>query len=248
MDNGGLVLADKIYTTIKNNNFISFIILGNRDIGKSTYALKALYEAFLKLGYSKKEAWILALSCIHFRIPSVIDYLKEGTDLYKSKGVKQPALIWDDLRKYASGQEYHIDRILYKELTGLLDTIKIPINVFIGTCPSMKGVMGILQDYDSYQINVQYSTRGGQYRLAKGYLWKTSPSGKRNVYSKFTDTFRCWLPTKIWKKYEMEKRIPASEESIEALETIAQKKEIAKKEWKIRQYKINKEFKKLNQV
>lgn len=245
MDNGGLILADKIYTAIKNNKFLSFIILGDRDIGKSTYALKALFEAFLKLGRSKEEAWIMALSCTQFKIPDVINYLKEGIKSYKADNIKKPVLIWDDLRKYASGQEYNTDRELYKQITGLLDTIKIPVNVFIGTCPSMKGVMGVIQDYDSYQINVQYSTRGGNYRIAKGYLWKTSPKGQRTLYPKFNDTFVCWLPTKIWKEYEMNKRIPASEDSIESLEKIEQKKKMAEIEWKLRQHKLNKQFEKI---
>lgn len=217
MNNGGLVLARKIYETIKNNHFRSFIILGDRDIGKSTYALKALFEAFILLGYEKKEAWNLALSCIKFSIPSVTAYLKEGIQEYKLNQIKKPALIWDDLRKYATGQEYTLNRKLYKEITGLLDTIKIPINVFIGTCPGMKGVMGVLQEYDSFQINIEYSTRGGKYRIAKGYLWKTSPKGQRAIYSKFRDTFLCWLPTKVWNQYEAN-RIQASEESIMAVE------------------------------
>lgn len=216
-DNGGLVLSRKIYETIKNKHFRSFIILGDRDVGKSTYALKALFEAFILLGYTKSEAWIASLSCIKFSIPDVTAYLKEGIQGYKLNQIKKPALIWDDLRKYATGQEYTLNRKLYKEITGLLDTIKIPINVFIGTCPGMKGVMGVLQEYDSYQINIGYSERGGKYRVAKGYLWKTSPKGQRAIYSKFRDTFLCWLPTKIWKEYEAE-RIKASEESILAVE------------------------------
>ena len=47
----GLILGKKIYTTIKNNKFVSYVVIGDRDIGKSTYTLLALYEAFLRLGY-----------------------------------------------------------------------------------------------------------------------------------------------------------------------------------------------------
>lgn len=222
MNNGGLILAKKIATAINNNRFLSFIILGDRDIGKSTYALKALFEAFILIGYDIEEAWNLALDCIKFSIPAVTKYLREGTEQYRKERIKKPALIWDDLRKYASGMQYHLDRELYHEISGLLDTIKIPINVFIGTCPGMKGVMGILQDYDSYQINLSYSTRGGNYRIAKGYLWKTSPMGQRAIYPKFKDTFLCRLPNHIWLKYEDE-RISASEHSIDAVEKSSKK-------------------------
>lgn len=242
--NGGLVLGKKIYESIKNKTFRSFIILGDRDIGKSTYALKALFEAFTLLGYDKKDAWGLALSCIKFSIPSVTSYLKEGTELYKKTHTKKPAIVWDDLRKYAGGIQYHINRDLYNEIAGLLDTVKIPVSCFIGTCPSMKGVMGILQDYDSYQLNVQYSTRGGKYRLAKGYLWRTTPAGQRKVYSKFEDTFFCRLPNKIWLEYEKD-RIKASEQSIEAMEEIAKKKEIAEYEWILRQHRVREQMKQM---
>jgi len=243
-NNGGLVLSKKLYTAIKNNKFLAFIILGDRDIGKSTYALKAVYEAFIMLGYSVEDAWEKALSCIKFKIPDVTTYLKEGVKEYKETKKKKPALIWDDLRKYASGQEYHTNRELYKEISGLLDTIKIPINCFIGTCPGMKGVMGILQEYDCYQININYSTKGGRYRLAHGYLWRTSPMGQRTLYPKFNDSFNCWLPTVIWRRYE-EERIMASEESIEAVERIAEKKKIEELETKLRKIRLQQKIKKI---
>ena len=247
MNNGSLILSKKIATAIKNNKFLSFVIIGDRNIGKSTYALIALYEAFMILAddpYAEDECWDKALECIKFKIPDVTEYLKEGTEQYKKDRTKKPALVWDDMRKYASGTQYFLDKDLYNEISGLLDTIKIPINVFIGTCPSMKGVMGILQDYDSYQINIGYSTRGGMHRLAKGFLWKTSPMGQRTLYPKFKDTFRCRLPTDIWNKYEKD-RIGASEQSISALEKIEQKKNLRQIEEKMREEKLKRKVKKL---
>ena len=247
MENGGLILANKIATAIKNNKFLSFIILGDRNIGKSTYAIKALYEAFMILAddpYAEEECWDKALECIKFKIQDVTDYLREGTEQYKKDKTKKSALVWDDMRKYASGTQYFLDKELYNEISGLLDTIKIPINVFIGTCPSMKGVMGILQDYDSYQINIEYSTRGGDYRLAKGFLWKTSPKGQRAIYPKFHDTFFYRLPNRIWNKYEND-RIEVSEQSISALEKINEKRKLREMEYKIREHKLKLRVKKL---
>jgi len=249
MENGGLILANKIATAIKNNKFLSFIILGDRNIGKSTYAIKALYEAFMILAddpYAEDECWEKALSCIKFKISDVTDYLKEGTTQYKLNKTKIPCLVWDDMRKYASGTQYFLDKELYNEITGLLDTIKIPINVFIGTCPSMKGVMGVLQDYDSYQINLGYSTKGGNYRLAKGYLWKTTPKGQRIIHSKFRDTFYYRLPNKVWNTYEKE-RIEISEQSIEALEKIEQKKKVREMMEIVRVHKLQQKINKINE-
>jgi len=249
MENGGLVLGKMIATAIKNNKFISFIVLGDRNIGKSTYTIKALYEAFMILAddpYAEDECWKKALECIKFKTEDVTDYLKEGTAQYKKDKTKKPALVWDDMRKYASGTQYFLDKELYNEISGLLDTIKIPINVFIGTCPSMKGVMGILQDYDGYQINLGYSQRGGDYRLAKGFLWKTSPKGQRAIYSKFKDTFFYRLPNKIWNEYEKE-RIEVSEHSITAVENIEKKRKLRELEEKVRAYKLQQAIKKIKE-
>ena len=249
MENGGLVFGKMIAMAIKNNRFLSFIVIGDRNIGKSTYTIKALYEAFMILAddpYAEDECWKKALDCIKFKISDVTDYLKEGTSQYKKDKTKKPCLVWDDMRKYASGTQYFIDKELYNEISGLLDTIKIPINVFIGTCPSMKGVMGILQDYDSYQINVEWSPRGGNYRLAKGFLWKTSPKGQRAIYSKFRDTFYYRLPNKIWNDYETQ-RIEISEESITAIEKVRQKRNLRNMEDKIRSLRLKQKIKKLEE-
>jgi hypothetical protein len=216
-NNGGLILANKIYTAVKNKRFASYIIVGNRDIGKSTYALKVLYEVFLRLGEDPITAWKSAMGCVKFSIPDVIKYLREGTELYKKNQTKKVALVWDDLRKHATGTKYRNSPRLYDEIIGLLDTIKIPIHCFIGTCPNMTGVMKVLQSFDGFQVKIKYSTKGGRYRLAKGYLWETSPMGQRSLYTKFKDTFDCRLPNWVWHDYEVD-RIKATEHSIDAVE------------------------------
>ena len=218
-----MILSKKIAAAIKYNWFISFIIIGDRNVGKSTYALKALKYAFMLLGYTEKESWIMALDCIKFTIPEVTEYLMDGVALYEDTHTKLPCLIWDDLRKYAGGINFFLDKRLYSEITGLLDTIKIPINVFIGTCPSMKGVMGVLQDYDTYQINIIHNARGRDYRTAKGFLWKTSPMGQRTLYPKFRDIFYCKLPNAIWTDYE-QRRIEITKQSIRAVSEASSKK------------------------
>ena len=232
----GLILGKRIAAAIRGNTFKSYIIIGDRDIGKSTYALLALHEAFLRLNYragfddiereeehQDSTAWWMALSCIKFQIPEITKYLKEGTELYKATATKKPAICWDDIRRHGSGLLYFTNKELYSEISGLLDTIKIPINVFLGTSPSMQGVMQVLKNYDGYQINIGYSKLGFRYRKSKCYLWKTSPMGQRSLYPKFNDTFNCWLPTKVWRKYEKQ-RIFASEQSIDAVEQADRKK------------------------
>ena len=247
MIHDGLILASKIATAIKNKKFLSFIIIGDRDIGKSTYAIKSLYEAFMILAddpYASDECWQKALDCIKFRITNVTEYLQRGIEMYTETKIKLPCLCWDDMRKYASGTTYFLDKELYNEITGLLDTIKIPISVFIGTCPSMSGVMGILQNFDSYQINLSYSSRGGRYRIAKAFLWHTSPKGQRWIQPMFQDTFQCRLPNEIWKKYEIE-RIQASKDSVVALQNIEEKKKLKVMERALHAHRLRAKYKKL---
>ena len=249
MIHDGLILASRIATAIKNKKFLSFIVIGSRDIGKSTYSIKALYEAFMILAddpYASDECWEKALSCIKFRINDVTEYLKRGIDQYTENNTKLPALCWDDMRKYASGTTYFLDKELYNEITGLLDTIKIPISVFLGTCPSMAGVMGILKNFDSYQINLSYSPRGGKYRIAQAFLWHTSPKGQRWIEPRFQDIFLCRLPNKIWKKYEID-RIQASKDSVVALQNIEEKKKLKEIEQKLRAHRLRNKFKQLEE-
>ena len=212
----GMYLSKMIASTIRNKGFRSFMIIGDRNIGKSTYALVALHEAFLILGDDEITAWTKALSCIKFNVDAVTSYLNKGVEMYETDKTKLPALCWDDLRKYASALTFFSNRELYGEISGLLDTIKIPLNVFIGTCPSVQGIMNIIRSYDGYQINIGYSKKSGRYRDAKCYLWKTSPMGQKTLYPKWVDTFFCRLPNWVWKDYELD-RVAASKQSIAAV-------------------------------
>ena len=75
--------------------------------------------------------------------------------------------------------------------------------------------MGVLRDYDTYQINIiQHKQK--DYRIAKGFLWRTSPMGQRALYPKFKDTFYCRLPNSIWLQYE-KRRIEITKDSIKSV-------------------------------
>ncbi len=191
VDNSQLVLANKIYNLHNKNNFSSFTVLGDRDIGKSTYSLKATQGAFMKIGYDYDEAWRLSLECIKFSIPQVVEYLKDAL----TGDEKKLVLVWDDVRIFAAGSQYFLNLKLYNELIGLLDSIKVAINCLILTCPSVQGILGVLKSYDDFQIKIKPARGiGADYRIAKGYKWDTLPSGQRRIYSKFKDTFYCRVP------------------------------------------------------
>lgn len=179
------------------NGFRSYDVLGERNIGKSTYALICAYWAYRKLGYTKNESWERALHSICFTIQEVIDFLTYAAN----ENEKEFLLIWDDVRVFASGKQYFMNMKLVDKLSGVLDTVKTVLNNMVLTSPSMKGTLGILETFDSYHIIIRQSPSGGNYRMAKGYKWSTSPSGQRRIYSKFRDNYICRLPDWVYDLY-----------------------------------------------
>lgn len=195
-EDGGPILSRKMVYAYPSG-FQSYFIIGKRNIGKSTYALKSTYYALKKLGYSEQDAWEKSLRSICFSIPQVIDYLQYAAE----KDEKEFILIWDDMRVFASGSQYFLNIRLVQKLIGLLDTIKIVLNNLIMTCPSTTGILGVFKSYDDYQIHILQSPKGGEYRLAKGYQWNTIPAGQKRIYKKFRDEFYCHLPDWVYKQY-----------------------------------------------
>jgi hypothetical protein len=59
-------------------DFGSYAIIGRRNVGKSTYAIKATMEALRKTGLTKEEAWEKALDCVCFTIPEVVTCLRNA--------------------------------------------------------------------------------------------------------------------------------------------------------------------------
>jgi hypothetical protein len=85
-----------------------------------------------------------------------------------------------------------------------MDVIRSALCTVILTCPSDKGLLGILTSYDQYQIRISYSidNPGGTWmRTAKGYIWNTLPSGQKRIYKKYIDEYSCYLPNDVYEKY-----------------------------------------------
>lgn len=210
-----LILAKKI-KGVYPDGFGSYMVIGRRGIGKSSYALKCLYNAYVLLGYDEDEAWKKALSSLQFSISEVITFLKRCVN----KDEKELCLIWDDTRTFASGSQYHLNMKLCTQLGSLLDTVRTAINCLILTCPSSEGLLGILKTYDDYLIKIKYSDRGGFYRVATGYLWSTLPAGQKRIYTKFRDNYSCRLPDDIYKKYMVRRKKALSNILVDVEQTI----------------------------
>jgi hypothetical protein len=217
-------------------DFGSYAIIGRRNVGKSTYAIKATKEALQRCGLSEEEAWEKALNSVCFSIPEVVDCLRDALRVKKETGKKLEVFIWDDLRVHGSGSKYFTEFRLVEQLRGLFDTIKTIVNNVILTSPSMVGVLGFLKTYDDYEIRIHHpSNLGERKRLAKGYQWNTNPSGQRRIYKKFRDIYVCRLPTDIYIRY-MHRRDDATEKALFGVQKMYEETEMELK------HKIEREY------
>jgi len=196
----GLVLSRKIYTAINNPvaTFFSCNILGERGIGKSVYALKGIHGTFVQMGMSENEAWRATLRCLHYKIEDVINFLLTAVE----EGRREPVLLWDDVGVHAGSSKYFSQMLLVEKLKGCMDVIRTSVACLLMTTPTRVGLLGILKNYDDFQVKIYHSPRGGWYRVARGYKWSTIPSGKRCVYKKFRDSYSCYLPNLIFNQYK----------------------------------------------
>lgn len=216
--NKGLITAKKI---VKGHpyQFKAFLVVGDRGIGKSTYGLRVAREVFFQMGYSEEAAWEEALNCCKFRIQEVIKFLKESTLSDNPK----PLLMWDDIGIHASGSKYFLNMKMVDKLKATLDTIRTAISGLIMTCPTDKGLLGMITSYDDYKLIVNFHSRGGMYRYVTAYKWKTLPSGKRIIQTQYHDVYNCYIPDKYFKRY-MDMRKTALKETLDQLDDSMKKK------------------------
>ena len=183
------------------NSFCGAIVTGARGIGKSSFVLNAVWELFRELGYNETEAWNKTLEHCKFTITDVIEFIEENV----ISAEKAHVLIWDDAGVHASTMEWWTNRDALKRLKGVLDTIRTGVCSLLITTPTEGSLTKILRDYDDYIVQIGYvanpSTEGSKYRLAKGYLKRTLPSGKVMIYPKFKNKFNVMLPDWVFEKY-----------------------------------------------
>lgn len=193
----GPILGRKIYRAAKGRGFFSGLISGPRNIGKSSYALKSLHAALVALGYSDAEAWEICLQSIKFKLIDVVHFLEAAA----LKDSREVCLIWDDCRISGSGSVYFTNPRLVQRLIAVLDTVRTSLSSLLLTAPSSDGLLGALRSYDDYILKVSYGS-GGWYRVGKGYIMRSLPSGKKMIYRSFVDEYSCRLPNAIFVRYD----------------------------------------------
>ena len=192
----GLYLTKKMLQAYPNG-FCGATITGSRGIGKTSLALNAVWEMFREIGLSEDDAWDATLKVLKFTMEEVVDYIQ-----YYARSEEQArCLVWDDAGVHASTMEWWTNRDSLKRLKGVLDTIRTGVSNLIITTPNENALTKIVRGYDDYIIQIGYSDRGGEYRIAKGYIKRTLPSGSIRIYPKFKNEFRVLLPDWVFNKY-----------------------------------------------
>ena len=210
----GLYLTQKMLAAYPNG-FCGAIVTGARGIGKSSFVLNAVWEMYRELGYDEEAAWRKTLSVCKFTISEVIEFIEDNI----LSDNKAHALIWDDAGVHASTMEWWTNRDALKRLKGVLDTIRTGVCSLILTTPNESDLTKLLRNYDDYIIQIGYSDTGGEYRIAKGYLKRTLPSGVMRIYPKFRNEFRVILPDWVFDDY-MKMRNKILEEQLRAVKKL----------------------------
>jgi len=213
-----LVLSKKALWAWKSGGFTSGIIEGPRGIGKSTYALKVMYDIFKCMGYLDDVAWQMALDRMLYRISDIIDFLDKST----RKRTPECIFCWDDAAVFGSSMVWYTDVKLVHLLQSTLDTIRGSVSAMLLTCPNQGQLLKFLRNYDGYIIRINYAEEGGYYRDAKGYIWRSLPSGTRRIYPNYSDHYSCRLPNDVFAKYKR-KRKSYNVENINALKEAMKK-------------------------
>jgi len=220
----GLYLTKKMLQAYPNG-FCGATITGPRGIGKSSFALNVVWELFRQivnpdtdLFYTETEAWNITLEHCKFTMNNVIDFIEENINSEN----KAHCLLWDDVGVHASTMEWWTNRVALKRLKSVTDTIRTGVCSLILTTPSESDLTKFLRNYDDFIVQIGYSSDGGNYRVAKGYLKRTLPSGTVRVYPKFKNRFYVMLPQWVFDKY-MAMRNAVLVEQLQAIKKIIKK-------------------------
>ena len=214
----GLYLAKKIRSSYPYG-FTGAIVTGERGIGKSSFALNIAWEVFRELidpdtneYYTEDVSWRKALDSVVFTISDVIDAISAAAKR------KDPLriLCWDDCGVYANTMSWWRERTLLDKLKAVLDTVRSGCTGLVLTTPSENDLSKVVRNYDDYIVQIRYSDDGGGYRVAKGYLKRTLPSGSKRIYLKFRNRFVVTLPDWVFSEY-MEHRDRVFQDQLEYL-------------------------------
>lgn len=186
--------------------FIGGIIYGPRRIGKSVYALKVMQQVFMAFGFSKEEAWRLAINSLFFDVQKLLMRINQ----LASERKVWPVICLDDAGVGAGSHKWFTERGTVYALSGVFDTVGTVVSGFIMTTPNFERILGFIRDAeDFYRIVIKVTGTGISHwqREANAYRIRILPSGTKRIRSKhtkhggFVDEFSAHLTNEKYGEY-----------------------------------------------
>jgi len=191
------ILAKRIIKEHSRTGFIGGIIYAPRGFGKSSFAIKTLFDLYHNgYGLGRNEAYKKALEQTLYDLPEITQRIKENLN----KGEPTEALIFDDAGVYFSGQTYGLRYNWHSLLKSFLDTIRLSTSSILMTTPNVKDLAKYIRRHDDHYIRIK--KRDGNYaRTAVIYSQYTLPSGQTRVKKIGETDYTCYLPNSVYDQY-----------------------------------------------
>lgn len=214
------VATQRILGAYKRHGFFSGTVCGAKGVGKSSYSLQVFHDVFIHQGYDDKTAWQMALDHCLYKITDVVNFLECSTE----KENHSVGFIWDDASVFVAGTRWWSHKKEMQLLQSIMTTIRGSISGMLITCPSIKELASFLKNQDDYYVKITHDpNRGGMYRIATGYVRRTTPALQQRVYTNFRDYYSCYLPKWVYDEY-CKKRWYYSQEDVKELKRMLKDK------------------------
>lgn len=199
-----LQLGNRIISKTKNNGFISCITKGERGYGKSTYDIKNMaYVHYHVDDVSETQAWNMALDDIIF----TPDQLMNKIDTNIEQDIISPVWCIDDATVHFSGKLFFINVYTTALLEAAFDTIRTVTHGLLINCPKKKRLLGALKHYDDFEVTIYKHDHGGYSRKSVCIKYYSLPDGKQKYRKEFEDIFSCYIPTWVYDKYMIKRKM-----------------------------------------
>jgi len=183
------------------NGFAGFVVVGERGMGKSTYAYKVMAKIYQLVDeLDEYDAYRKALDHIIFQPKDLINLIEHNI----SKDFITPVICLDDATVHFNSYKFFVDLHEVILLKGMFDTIRTAITGLIMTCPTGRNLLKFLKDYDDYKIQVMLDPDNGNSwnRLARCYRFNYYPDDRKyRVWVDYQDHYSCYIPNEPYGWY-----------------------------------------------
>lgn len=185
------------------NGFAGFVVVGERGMGKSTYAYKVMAKIYQQVeGLDEFAAYRKALNHIIFQPIDLINLIENNIH----KDYITPVICLDDATVHFNSYKFFIDLHEVILLKGMFDTIRTAITGLIMTCPTRRNLLKFLKDYDDYKIQIMHDSSNSANRkwdrLARCYRFNYYPDDcKYRVWVDYQDHYSCYIPKEPYEWY-----------------------------------------------